>query len=445
MVYDIYANASLNPGDHPKPFSHSSTSSYFMKIGKGETQLIDVQRASTVSFQIDGTPADLLIDISNQDYRVPDYPTYPVVYNTNPTAAGAIPDSEFDTPNTPTVWTPIAPPTSTFMKLDVTAVSQLRLQPASGMVIHLEMDEEVSTYANWVTDTAGAITGGNTLADILTELQSQNDFEPQLVQQNGTDDYYYSVWQWSEDGATQSLVYYDMSGAPVPAPSDPIPVQQKDYEVIETCYETTAAGTGYAVGDQLKRLTFFDVLTQSVISEVWFNISSATALTAAPPAGDIAPCAPDFIDIEQEKLYDYLPTGERVDFLRTYVKDASGATKNTVDTTVDGVTAYATAGTVEHTPQRRTMGYERIKFSDGGVNNFSAFPPGTEYAEYHVWGGDCVITTSGFPPADAIGEGIRLCDGASPELESYDEINGFQVIGQSGQSGIIYVEYFSHR
>lgn len=67
----------------------------------------------------------------------------------------------------------------------------------------------------------------------------------------------------------------------------------------------------------------------------------------------------------------------------------------------------------------------------------------TLIAEISVERGHVRFTTTGEPPNNATFYGHRQFDGSRIELESTSEVNGFRLIGLPGQSGTLYVEFFS--
>lgn len=70
-------------------------------------------------------------------------------------------------------------------------------------------------------------------------------------------------------------------------------------------------------------------------------------------------------------------------------------------------------------------------------------PAGATLAEISTEGGAVRWTTSGTAPDNGTFYGHRTTDWGRIELESSSEIANFQLIGLPGQSGTIYVEYFS--
>lgn len=87
-------------------------------------------------------------------------------------------------------------------------------------------------------------------------------------------------------------------------------------------------------------------------------------------------------------------------------------------------------------------GAEVIAFAD--VMPMMLRPPtGANLAEVSVEGGPVRWTTAGEVPSNGAHWGHRAPDGARIELESASEVAGFQLIGLPGQSGTIYVEYFT--
>jgi len=64
-------------------------------------------------------------------------------------------------------------------------------------------------------------------------------------------------------------------------------------------------------------------------------------------------------------------------------------------------------------------------------------------AEISVERGHVRFTTNGEPPDNQTFYGHRQFDGSRIELESTSEVDGFRLIGLPGQSGTLYVEFFS--
>lgn len=164
--------------------------------------------------------------------------------------------------------------------------------------------------------------------------------------------------------------------------------QGTDLEAVDFCLRANTAGTGYAIGDQIKLTRWFNPATNIQVSEVAFNMTAggasvtvpltaanfdecpagggavetlvcATGVTlirridnitgaitfvgtngaavAAPAAYTIGACT---TDTEFEVFCDTAGS-----FLRRYTRNLDG-TISKVDTTLDGVTVYAPVGTI---------------------------------------------------------------------------------------------------
>lgn len=90
--------------------------------------------------------------------------------------------------------------------------------------------------------------------------------------------------------------------------------------------------------------------------------------------------------------------------------------------------------------ERTRIGFQTLPFT-AGVPITLIVPVGANLAELQVEGGSVRWTSAGSPPVDATFFGFRTPDGGFIELEGLDEITKFSLIGQIGQTGVIYVEY----
>lgn len=84
-----------------------------------------------------------------------------------------------------------------------------------------------------------------------------------------------------------------------------------------------------------------------------------------------------------------------------------------------------------------------IPFSSAVPVGIGAFPAGVNIAEIHVDGGSVRFTTDGVAPDHAAHRGFRVSDYGRIELESASEISNFKAIGLPGQSGFLYIEFFT--
>lgn len=105
---------------------------------------------------------------------------------------------------------------------------------------------------------------------------------------------------WDEDAQSVVCTFQNpTTNATVPAPAEFH--EDKDVEIVPYCYEAVAAGAGYAVGDEIKKMDFVNTSPTPPVSvgEVWVNITQGGANIAAPPAGDIRPCRKADFEVEQ--------------------------------------------------------------------------------------------------------------------------------------------------
>lgn len=135
-------------------------------------------------------------------------------------------------------------------------------------------------------------------------------------------------------GIDGSLVAYTPIG-PVGA------CPETDTEESQICYLAINDGTGYAAGDQLLQILFWDTGENppTLTATVWRNQTQNTTLTAAPILTDLSSC--DAADHEFEVFCD-----DNGPFLRRYSTDANGNVVSK-DTALNGTTAYAPVGTVK--------------------------------------------------------------------------------------------------
>ncbi|HPC92141.1 MAG TPA: hypothetical protein P5317_07665 [Myxococcota bacterium] len=119
-----------------------------------------------------------------------------------------------------------------------------------------------------------------------------------------------------------------------------------DVEDTQVCYVASVAGTGYAAGDQLLQILFWDTgeSPPTLVATIWRNQSQNTVLTTPPTISDLTQCG-GAKDHEIEILCD-VNGAVTSQFIRRYVIDSLGGV-SVVDTNLDGVTAYTPTGTVQ--------------------------------------------------------------------------------------------------
>lgn len=116
---------------------------------------------------------------------------------------------------------------------------------------------------------------------------------------------------------------------------------ETDTEESQICYIATAAGTGYAIGDQLLQILFWDTGENppTLTATIWRNQTQDSILSAAPAFADLVPCA----EKDHELLILCDDSGP---FLRRYSVAGDGSVTVT-NTNLDGVTTYTPAGTIK--------------------------------------------------------------------------------------------------
>lgn len=163
-------------------------------------------------------------------------------------------------------------------------------------------------------------------------------------------------------------------------------IDKADKQTVVSRYRCLKDGTGFVKGDILKLVQCIDPTTGTVSSEYWYNEDTNTVV-ATPPV---------------------LPTeAEALD------------------------------------NKRMLLGDESVKFAWKNISTLT-IPSGANHAEIHVINGDVLFTVAGTAPAPgAVPIGYRQRNGATFELESLDELNGFQGTAlNDGGAGIFYVTYF---
>lgn len=96
------------------------------------------------------------------------------------------------------------------------------------------------------------------------------------------------------------------------------------------------------------------------------------------------------------------------------------------------------SGSVSPPVPRLEIGTEVIAFNDATVLTLTP-PTGAVVAELQVQDGDIQFRFAVSP----ISDGIWIPNGHPAELESADEIQKFQFIGKTGNSGKVIVHYFN--
>ena len=140
------------------------------------------------------------------------------------------------------------------------------------------------------------------LASILAQLESQRDFE-ETIWTDDTGTVYFVRTEYDQDVGTYVTSYVDGAGAAYVPGANPVPYgsEGEDIELVKTCYSAIAAGTGYAVGDQVLKIDLLNTTTQAITSTVWVNKTTQTTLAAAPTAADLE-IAPDAVPEDKELI-----------------------------------------------------------------------------------------------------------------------------------------------
>lgn len=177
-----------------------------------------------------------------------------------------------------------------------------------------------------------------------------NTISPLL--QFGTDDSGASIVRSrifdSLSGTFSGWTYEDVNGNVIAAPANFRPNQDYDYVTRSYNWRVTTAGTGYVVDDVVQEVrtdAFINGVFQSTTSS-FYNLTQRAAVAAFILAdGELLQNAAD-ANIEREVLLDN-NGGVRTAFLRTSTIDETGVQTNVLNTGLDGVTAYATTGVIE--------------------------------------------------------------------------------------------------
>lgn len=116
---------------------------------------------------------------------------------------------------------------------------------------------------------------------------------------------------------------------------------ETDTEESQICYLAINDGIGYAAGDQLLQILFWDTgeIPPVLTSTIWRNQTQNRVMASAPTFADLVPCA----DKDHEVLTFCDDNGP---FLRRYSISGDGSVVVT-DTALNGVTAYTPVGTIK--------------------------------------------------------------------------------------------------
>lgn len=97
-------------------------------------------------------------------------------------------------------------------------------------------------------------------------------------------------WLVRDNGTT--LTYVNWSTGVAGTPTTPVSPAGKltGEQIINTQYNVTTAGTGYAVGDVLAHIMILNISTSpaTVVSSVWANLTQSSVLSAAPASSSIS-------------------------------------------------------------------------------------------------------------------------------------------------------------
>lgn len=119
------------------------------------------------------------------------------------------------------------------------------------------------------------------------------DTEHFLVEDEGTNNFYYAVSQHDDTGAFIGINYIPL-GSATGTPASPVPVNNEDYETLVECKIAVAAGTGYAIGDKMNLVTLVGTSPVTVIGSVYIN----EGVEVTPAAGDLIDCGQELVDAD---------------------------------------------------------------------------------------------------------------------------------------------------
>ena len=150
----------------------------------------------------------------------------------------------------------------------------------------------------------------STLVSVLGAISAQIDIANSIW----TDDSgaYYVRLQESSGGVI-TVVFQDPTGAPATPGAGLRPASTASIEIVQSLYNAIAAGTGYSIGDLISNALVInvDTPTPSVLSSIWFNVTTASAIAAPNPA--------DLVQVTQNIIVSAsaLPTGASTSALQT--------------------------------------------------------------------------------------------------------------------------------
>ena len=187
------------------------------------------------------------------------------------------------------------------------------------------------------------------------------------------------VWQINNDNSIQ----FFLDGIEIPsselkpctgdsemATSPSFSTASVQYGTRTLNFQAKNTGSNYNLGDFLVKTETFDVQNPSVVTALsWYNLSQDVDITPAPPI---------ISDIEQVK-------GDRV-----------------------------------------LLGQETLKYGQNPAS-LGSIPNGVNFAEIHVFNHDSIYDVDGTSPDPVNFSGRRVNDGATFELESFNEIKNFLI------------------
>ncbi|MCB9809904.1 hypothetical protein H6771_02950 [Candidatus Peribacteria bacterium] len=324
-MFDLYhQRRPLSSADHPGAFARSGRDNYWVEMATGEQCILDVQALNMLSLQAPTGSVEVLV--SNYPYQQVD-PSGVNQYQTVPSLSG----THYVTPNPDALWVSYGVTLSELCTVNVASLTQVQLRALSATTFHAQ-----------VSDEEGITTGLSAmpLSEVPPAPTPQTDYAFALgYDQNGNSILREAVYD--EVSGTLSITYTDpITGADQTATTTLFTEDITQSAPTTECYTAIASGTGYAMGETVQLLSFWSTTDGTLMSRVWYNVTTGAVLSAAPSMADLAPCG------TAEQHYSVLPlcdsdpaTGLRTPFLRHLVVE-NGSPLTVTDTLLDGLTPY---------------------------------------------------------------------------------------------------------
>jgi len=303
MMIDQYNNAQpLATSQHPQSFSRDGRAHYWISGESKDELILDIQAIQSLSIQSSAV-GDIEVFVSNYPYRKVDISARNE-YLTQPTTPTSVPKEEYITPNPDTVWTSFGLNTAEIVHINTASLAQMKIVMQESTTIHIQETDEINDTTG--LDNAPSAAVKVDLTPVVDAINNQDDTEFLLIEDaDSAGDFYYSQWTTDTSG-TKTLQYYDMTGAPVTAPTNPVPVNSTDYEILKLCKQVVNPFGAYNIGDKITQITILGLPTGAALSTLYID-ASGNFITLNP--SDITDCASEkdweavqLCDVVEEKI-----------------------------------------------------------------------------------------------------------------------------------------------